>query len=222
MRAQKSDLLAFAEPASSRNLGFATHLPDLGVPNVVYAPHSYDADAEQGKPFTADHRQTVLDNVAALRAEADALDAGLIVGEYGGQADLVGLGDYLATEHEGLDAQLAGGTYWDYGAGGSYALLDADGGERSAMLDAIALPYPDRVAGTPTSFGFDPASRTFHLRYRPDRSLDAPTRIAVPTRTWPQGFTVECSGCTQHREEAAVVIDQPAKGDEVRVTLTPN
>ena len=34
----------------------------------------------------------------------------------------------------------------------------------------------------------------------------------MPTRTWPQGFTVDCGGCKHHLEEAAVVIDQPAQG----------
>ncbi len=221
VRVERPDALAFVEPAASRNLGLATHLPPLGIPGVVYAPHSYDADAEQGKPFTADHRQTVLDNLAALKTEAGALGAALTVGEYGGMITLMGIGDYLGTEHDALDAQLAGGTYWDYSKGGSYSLLNDDGTERTVMLDAVALPYPERVAGTPLSFGFDPAARTFHLRYAPDRSLSAPTRIAVPTRTWPQGFTVDCGGCQQHLEEAAVVIDQPAKGAEVDVTLAP-
>ena len=32
---------------------------------------------------------------------------------------------------------------------------------------------------------------------------------------------VDCGGCKQHLEEAAVVIDQPAKGAEVDVTLAP-
>ncbi|MFT3838127.1 MAG: cellulase family glycosylhydrolase [Myxococcaceae bacterium] len=219
VRAQCPQWLVFAEPASSRNLGFASHLPPLGVDGVVYAPHSYDGDAEQGKPFTPAHEQAVYDNLAALKAEADTLGAALVIGEYGGQIQLDGIRDYMATERHAMDQQLAGATYWDDSLGGGYALLDDDGGERPVLLDEVAVPAPDRIAGTPVSFGFESDGGTFSLRYRPDRSLSAPTIIAVPERTWPGGFDVGCDGCKHHAAPGQLIIDEPATGDEVELTL---
>jgi endoglycosylceramidase len=72
VRTHRPDWIAFLEPAASRNLGIPTHLPTFSEPNIVYAPHSYDAAAESGEGFDPSRRQAIEDDVARLRAEADA------------------------------------------------------------------------------------------------------------------------------------------------------
>jgi endoglycosylceramidase len=36
---------------------------------------------------------------------------------------------------------------------------------KRAKLAVLARPYPHAVAGTPTGYGFDPATKRFHLEY---------------------------------------------------------
>jgi endoglycosylceramidase len=74
------------------------------------------------------------------------------------------------------------------------------------------------VAGDPVSFAFDDDSRTFTLSWRPDPSLSAPTEIAVPMRTYPDGYVVSCSDCaTERRPGRLWVTDTP--GTEVATVV---
>ena len=70
----------------------------------------------------------------------------------------------------------------------------------------LARPYPRAVAGTPQSFGFDPATKRFDLVY----STRAPdghelgerlprgelTEVFLPQIQYPDGYSVEVSGAT--------------------------
>src|SRR5262249_22825346 len=51
VRAVAPRWLAFVEPSNSRNLGFSTSLRGFSSEGVVYAPHLYDAQAEQSGQF---------------------------------------------------------------------------------------------------------------------------------------------------------------------------
>jgi endoglycosylceramidase len=194
VRAQKPDLLLFAEPAASRNLGLASKLPPLGVGGVVYAPHSYDGDAERGLGFDPSRRAVLMDNVAKLKLEADALGAALVLGEYGGVAANPGIAEYMDATYAATGVAAAGALYWHYGKDDGYGLLAADGGVKPALLAAVARPFPERTAGEPRGFWVD--GGVFEATWSPDPAVTAPTVIAVPTETWPAGFTAQCTGCT--------------------------
>ena len=158
VRSRAPEWVAFLEPSSARNGGIATNLTKpFSFPDVMYAPHSYDSMAEGGSGFDPTHRQAILDNVAALADEAKALDAGLWIGEYGGNAAKPGIVEYMTAQYDAAGAVAAGTMYWAYDKGGDYSLLDADGNEKTALLDVLVRPYPARVAGDPISYGFDPA-----------------------------------------------------------------
>ena len=59
----------------------------------------------------------------------------------------------------------------------------------SAQLDALSETYAQAIAGTPTSMTFDPPRAVFHLSYRVDRAVRAPTVIFVPvSRHYPDGY----------------------------------
>jgi endoglycosylceramidase len=219
VRSEQPNALAFVEPASSRNLGFASKLPPLGVANVVYTPHSYDADAEQGNGFDEAHRQKLTDNIAALAAEAKALDAALVLGEYGGIASAPGISDYMGAQYGATGARSAGAMYYDYAANDSYALLEADGGEKVVLLDAVARPFPSQVAGEPLGFSFDAASKTFRFSYRPVKGT---TVISVPPRTWPGGYSIDCGGCPAKKTAHGVELETAGPGTDVSVVLTGN
>jgi len=216
VRAEAPEWIAFLEPSSSRNAGFPTGLTAFDFPDVMYAPHSYDSNAEMGSGFDPTHRDQQIDNVADLAAEAKALHAGMWIGEYGGVATSPGIVDYMTAEYDAAGAVAASTMYWADDDGG-YGPVNTDGSERQPLMDTLVRPYPERVAGDPTSYAFDAATRTFTLTYTP-RAMKQPTRIIVPARVYPQGFTVECGGCANSRDGDAVVIDQPGSGV---ITLHP-
>jgi endoglycosylceramidase len=220
VRAERPGWLAFTEPSSSRNIGVPTGLTKMSFDDVVYAPHSYDRNAESGAGFDPSNRAEVLTNGAALATEATSLDAALWVGEYGGMHDAPGLTYYMTAEYDAFAAVAAGTTYWSYDEGGSYSVLNADGSERP-VLDMIVRPWPERVAGDPVSYAFDVAKSTFALRYKPNRALTAPTVISVPARVYPHGYTVACGGCATKAGAGLLQITSAPPGDVAEVTLTP-
>lgn len=213
--------IAFLEPASSRNLGVPTGLKKLPFPDVVYSPHSYDRDAESGMGFDPAQREVVINNGAALAAEAAALDAALWIGEYGGMAASPGIVEYMTAEYDAFAKVAAGTTYWAYDLGGSYSVLDDDGTEREPLLSTLVRPFPERVAGDPVSYAFDAATSTFTLSYLPDPSVEAPTVISVPARVYPNGYVVQCDGCETRELDQTLEITSPPSGDPAVVTVAP-
>jgi endoglycosylceramidase len=213
--------VAFLEPSSIRNLGGSTRLPGFPFRDVVYAPHSYDRDAESGLGFDASHRAAVLTNLSALANEARTLGAALWIGEYGGRADHPGIVDYMTAQYDGTGAAAAGAMYWAYDKSDGYALLAADGSEKKALLDTIVRPYPARVAGDPVSFGFDAGTRTFTFTYRPDRRIAEKTILVAPDRVYPSGYVVDCGGCRTTKGPGEVALDTVPPGDSVTITIHP-
>jgi endoglycosylceramidase len=194
VRARAPSWVAFLEPGASRNLGIPTKLTPFPFADVVYAPHAYDTDAESGKPFDVTHERQIMDNIAALRREADALGAALWIGEYGGNAEMVGIDHYMNAAHDGIDAALAGSAYWSYDRGGGYSLVNGDGAEKPTLFDAIVRPYAERVAGAPVAASYDRATRAFTFTW--DAAGDGVTEIVAPARVYPGGPVGECDGCT--------------------------
>ncbi|MEW5741343.1 MAG: cellulase family glycosylhydrolase [Myxococcota bacterium] len=219
VREAKPELLAFLEPASSRNLGLPTHLPSFTEGNLVYAPHAYDADAEAGMGFDASRRAAIVENLRLLREEADARGMALVLGEYGGMAQHAGIGEYMDAVYAGAAQAMAGALYWHFSRDDGYGLLAADGSEKSALRDAVVRPYPERVAGTLESFSFDGTSRTLEVVFSQDASVTAPTVLRVPVSTYPAGFTVACDGCTAAPAPGRVEVQATAA--RVTVTLRP-
>lgn len=211
--------IVFAEPAASRNLGFATKLEpfeSMGIDNVVYAPHMYDPNAELNGGFSTTNRETLLATATDLRADADRLGVPLWIGEYGGRAESPTIAPYMDAAYDGAAAQLAGTTYWAYDrSSGGYGMLDTDGNEHTALVDAIVRPYPAAIAGTPTAWTYDDATRTLEVAWTADAAIDAPTVIVVPARVYPNGVDVDTDG-TASMSEGDVAIT-----GGTRATITP-
>ena len=212
--------VAFLEPSASRNLGIMSSLPAAAFPDVMYAPHSYDATAEGGGGFDPSHRQTILDNVADLAYEARQLDAGLWIGEYGGVAANPGIVDYMTAQYDAAGAVAASTMYWSYDRGDGYSLLDTNGDEKPELLGVLVRPYPERVAGSPGAYAFDAASATFTMTYTVDTTVTAPTLISVPARVYPNGYSIECGGCTYEPTTGTLAITAPG-GSPATIVLRP-
>jgi endoglycosylceramidase len=61
---------------------------------------------------------------------------------------------------------------------------------KQAKVRLLVRTYAQAVAGTPLVMRFRPGSGRFWFRYRPDRSITAPTRIFVSPLHYPHGFEV--------------------------------
>ncbi len=215
--------IAFLEPANSRNLGIPTSLMPFPFDNVAYAPHSYDAQAEQGLGFDPTHRQAIIDNVAALSSEAKRLGTALWIGEYGGVSEHPGIADYLAAQYDAAGAVGASTMVWEYGKGDGYSLLDQDGKSKPVLLEALALPYPRRVAGDLLRYSYAAKSRRFEMTLNPDPNVSAPTIIEIPDRVYGGHYTIECGGCTIKKHPWGIAIsDLPPTKAPLTIALTPN
>ncbi|MBS1122267.1 MAG: glycoside hydrolase family 5 protein [Deltaproteobacteria bacterium] len=212
--------VAFVEPAASRNLGLATHLQPFDEADVVYAPHLYDSMAETGAGFDPARRDLLLGVGGELRAEADQLGAALWIGEYGGQGSDPQIGAYMDAAYDSAAAGFASSMLWSFDRGGGYGLLDEQGNEVAPLVDAVARPYPARVAGDPISWDYDDASRALHVSWRPDPAVTAPTVIVVPARVYPTGVTVDCGGCEALQVDGELRLSAPP-GDPATITVLP-
>ncbi len=220
VRGEAPGWLAFLEPSASRNSGISTGLLPFPFGDVVYAPHSYDAAAEGGGGFDpATHRAPYIANVGRLAGEAQQLGAALWIGEYGGMSGTPGIAPYMSAQYDADGMNAASAMYWDYSRNdGGYGIVAADGSEKPALDDTLARPYPERVAGDLVSYAFDGDTKVFTFTMRPDRSIAAPTRVAIPARVWPGGFTVDCGGCAAAMEPGAAVLS--ALPDVPTLTVT--
>lgn len=214
--------LAFLEPANSRNIGIPSSLQPFACENVVYAPHSYDAQAEQGQGFDPTRRDALIANIAALAAEAKKLSAALWIGEYGGIAEDAGIEAYLDAQYAGIGAVAGSSMAWDYTKGGGYSLLDAQGEPKAVLLSALARPYPRRIAGKPLRYAYDASSGRFELTLEPDAAITAPTLIAVPEATsGGAALDVDCGGCTVTTKPGLLELSALPRVPTLTIAVTP-
>src|SRR5262249_35715219 len=128
--------------------------------------------------------------------------------------------EYMAAQYDAAGAVAASTMYWAYDKGDGYSLLDAAGNEKPVLLAAIVRPYPERVAGRPTSYAFDVATSTFTLTYTP-AAIAAPTEIAVPARSYPNGYAVDCDGCAFEQRDGSLAITTPPASLPATIVLRP-
>jgi endoglycosylceramidase len=220
VRSEAPGWVAFLEPAASRNAGVGTSLAPFRFANVMYAPHSYDSAAEGGSGFDPSHRQSILDNVANLADEAKSLHAGLWIGEYGGVASAPGITEYMTAQYDAAGAVAASTMYWSYDASDGYGMLNLDGTPKTALLDVLVRPYPEKVAGDPISYAFDAATHTFTFVYAPNPSLLWPTEIVVHNR-YLLDYQVDCGDCEYVRRDDELLITKPPSARPATIVIHP-
>ncbi len=188
-----ADAWVFYEPvAFSANLGLPSSIGLLTDARVAYFPHFYQLDVHEGGPY--DGSTAFIDMWKANRmAEASRQKAPLLLGEFGASAEGLGHVDYLKDVVAMADSAGAGWTYWSYDLGGGFGFLDADRNEK-AQLEALVRVYPERIAGKPVSFAYEPATRAFELVFDEQAGVSGPTRIVLPAvRLYPAGWDLAVS-----------------------------
>ena len=180
----------FLEPFVLFNFGqAATSIPGTDA-GVSLAVHSY-ASSEAGEEGVIVH--------AVEAAQRDR--APLLLTEFGATIDPVILNRLTAE----MDAGLVPWLFWHY-AGEMIGDLSQPAGPDNLRspeaFDALVRPYPVAITGTPTKIAFDPSTKLFDLAYdtlgpgNVRYPSDRVTVASVPTRQYPDGYTVTADGAT--------------------------
>lgn len=190
--------LLFVEPFLSFDYDGTSSLPAYGEPMNGFSFHPYVMGQVQ----------------KAIDLSAKNNDA-LLVTEFGATTSVPKIQSNIET----LDADRMPWIFWAYGG-------HATATQRAAM-QAVAEPYPLAVAGTPTSYHFDPSSATFNLAYTtspvPGDHLNptAETIVEVPPSTYPHGYTVTSHGAVVTSGRCSSRLTLRSVAPSVAVTVTP-
>lgn len=200
--------LVVYEPNLLFNSGASTQIGRLPDADALFAFHNYCLGAEpglpQGDPFgnCSTEEQVVLQNADAQAARSG--DA-LLEDEWGATSNIALL-ERMTAE---ADAHMVGWSYWSLedccqnpGAVLAYGSrpVSSAGNLRKAVLEALVRPYPQAIAGTPTSWSYDSASHTFHLSYSTVRAgggrfrTGTATVVELPALDYPTGYQVTAHG----------------------------
>ena len=106
-------------------------------------------------------------------------------------------------------------------------MSDSTDEQASAALRALARPYPFAVAGVPTGYSFDTASREFRFSYSSHGidgkplAGDTVTDVITPSITYPDGYLVSVDGATVTSHRCAPMLTLRATAPSVTVVVRP-
>jgi endoglycosylceramidase len=239
IRAADRRHLVFYEPNVLFNFGAGSNLPDFASRRLGFSFHDYClVGLIGGAPSTcAEADAQVFENADARATEGG--DA-LMLSEFGATDDIATL-ERLA----GLaDRHMVSWQEWHYcgcadpttsGPGDTQALVkDPSEPPRGPnvfrdKLKALARPYPQAVAGTPTRFSFDPATRRFELTYTRRRAGGRGSfgrglsTVFLPEIQYPGGYRARVSGGSLARppEGRRLLIRADRGARRIDLTVTP-
>ena len=205
-----------------------THVDD---PAVALSWHDYactpafveggvlpnDIDCQLNEP-------RVMDNAAE---QMQAMGAGGAMTEFGAGDDLEDLARLTAD----ADAHLTGWMYWAYKlwhdpTGGAHEGLFRNDAKLSsvkrAKLAVLVHPYPQAIAGAPTSMSWDAATKVLQFSYTPDRATGL-TDVFLPASTCGHGCSVDVTGGhVVRRTDGDALIDADPRATAVTVRVAPS
>lgn len=233
LRAADPSHLIFYEPNLFFDFGSNTNLDNAagGDRRTGFAFHDYCLASGAGTALPpapggggagcATEEQTVI---------SDALDyasktgAALINSEWGATSDPI----VIARMADELDHAMVGWLYWDYNSSDFVADPRKPPGGKNVnqrILKLLERPYPQAVAGTPLAWNWDPASRTFSLRYTTVPPPSARLARGALTEVWVGRwrYRVRASGANvvSHRSAKLLVLRARPGASNVSVVVTP-
>jgi endoglycosylceramidase len=215
--------LIWYEPNVLFNFGAASSVTGLGDRSAGFSFHDYCSAAGPQIPQYTGRSCTSLNNHVFDNADAHAQSTGdaLMLSEFGATDDLASIRENV----QQADQHMVSWEYWHYcecldpttsGSGTQAIVIDPNqppvgSNVKQAKLDVLAEPYPQVIAGTPTSYGFDPAAGRFTLAYstkgpagrnfarrtkhrKHSKSKFRQTQIFLPKDHYPSGYRASVRG----------------------------
>jgi endoglycosylceramidase len=223
LRVAAPDKLVFFEPSAIRN--FTDGVPTASAPfpteGAVYAPHIYT--------FVFRSDQTAMENlqpadleasVMLARAEADAWNTPLWIGEYGAGPTQANSDLWIDVEHELHDRYLASNAFWlwkerSQGSWGVFEWNAADDTwtERPQIVRWISRLRAERIAGTVIENRWDRTTRALRLEIAPGSARGVPHVVYIPEAA-AASFTATCDGAplAATRDAASGTVELPCEG----------
>jgi endoglycosylceramidase len=176
IRKAERQKLVWYEPNVLFNFGADSSVSGLGDKAAGFSFHIYCTPGLAVPPYNLqsceDQGEHVFQNADK---HAQTTGDALMVTEFGATDDLSTIRSNVAQ----ADRHMVSWQYWHYcecadpttsGSGVQAVVVDPSqpptgANVKQAKLDVLSEPYPQVVAGTPASYGFDPATGTFRLTY---------------------------------------------------------
>ncbi len=232
-RADKRHIV-WQEPNVIFNFGAQSHLPKIGS-NSGFSFHDYCLTA--GAPDCPTMEAMPFQNADQM---AKTTGRALLLSEFGATDDLATLNRItgLADQHmiSWLEWAYCGcGDPTTSGPGDLQAIVHDPKKPPTGSnvfhdkLAALERPYPQAVAGTPTSYSFDPSTGRFQLSYstkgpagkRLSRSI--PTVVFVPRLHYPNGYKATAQGARVLSRPGSrqLKLERGARASAVSLEITP-
>ncbi len=254
IRSVERQKLIWYEPNVLFNFGAKSSIDGLGASAGGFTFHVYCTPGLAVPPYSLENC-AALDQHTLQNADQHAQTTGdaLMLSEFGATDDL---GTIRRNVSE-ADQHMVSWEYWHYcecldpttsGSGMQAIVIDpnqppAGANVKQSKLDVLSEPYPQVVAGTPTSFGFDPSTRRFSLAYstkgpsgkkfatrlrkrhshRRAKTKFRQTQIFLPRDHYPAGYTVTVRGggiASKRNANLLRIVACPRK-PKVSVTVVP-
>jgi endoglycosylceramidase len=221
--------LVWYEPQFLFNAISQSNFTHVNDPEVALSWHDYactpafveggvfpdDVDCQVNEPRVMDDAET----------QMEAMGAGGAMTEFGAGDDL----EDLARLTSLADQHLTGWLYWAYklwhdptgGANEGMFTNDAKlSSVKKAKLSVLVHPYPQAIAGVPTSMSWDATRRVLRFSYTPDRATGL-TDVFLPALTCSSGCEVTVRGGTvRHRTTDHAYVDARPGAKTVTVRVT--
>lgn len=230
------------EPVVTSQFGPKYTISDIGGPNAGMSFHDYCLPGALGIPGLAGMSCPELEGLSLDNAieRADLNGDTLILSEWGATADE----PTIKRMTDATDERMLSWQWWHYcgcadpttsGPGDAQAIVkDATKPPRGAnvlhsKLALIERPYPQAVAGTPTSYSYDRDANAFTLEYstKDPAGKRLPRRVKtvvyVPRIHYRQGYAVDAKGAQVVSVPGSryLVLQRGKRAQTVSVSVSP-
>ena len=241
IREVDDDTLVWYAPLLLFDFGADTSLADTGDENAGFAFNMYclgevfpdqvgtigDAECDTGYDLTLSNAED----------QTEETGDALLMTEYAATQDI----PTIARVTELADEAMIGWQQWHYcdcddptttGTGIQSLVSDPSKPPRGKNLSLRKLrissrPYPQAVAGTPISYGFDPKTKRFEMVYSvrgPDGKRlprNVRTEIFIPPVHYRKGYSVTVEGARSKPGKRVIRLKRVRGASEVTVEVTP-
>jgi endoglycosylceramidase len=227
LQAADPDALVFVDVSGVAGAGANSELPRPDGSGIVFAPHYYDPGSLFGGALNRDV-------TGALQRWADvgiAWETPVFLGEMGIAVEHPQAVAHLQRHLEALDNLDMHGTWWEYSVaaelwnGENLSIVEASGAETD-LVDALARPFVQALAGERGSVTYDADARRLTVEYTPaaagssESGADV-TEIALPSRQYAAGARVGGQGFCASIVDGKLLIRAEPGTASVRMTVEP-